>query len=144
MSVAPNGRVDVVMIDQRGDRSGILAEAYLASSTDAGGSFHDVRLSSAPFDTRVGPTFGGNLPPDLGSHLSVVSDGNGVRASWADSRLGTDATGRQDIVMATVDVAAPGPARRPWALAAAALAVLIAISVALVGRRQPGMAQSRF
>ncbi|MDQ6615232.1 MAG: glycoside hydrolase [Actinomycetota bacterium] len=136
LSVAPNGRVDVVMIDQRNDPSGLFAEAYLATSTDGARSFHDVRLSSATFDTRVGPSFGGNLPPDIGSHLSVVSQRAGVQAAWADSRLGTETTARQDIVTAHVSVPGTGLGSRKWLLVAAGVLLLGAAAVLLVSRRR--------
>jgi hypothetical protein len=125
LSVASNGRVDVVLIDQRNDASGLFAEAYLASSMDHGRTFHDIRLSSAAFDTRVGPSFGGNLPPDLGSHLSVVSESSVVQAAWADSRLGNENTGRQDIVAARISIGSSG-SRLPLLIVAAVLLVAAA------------------
>src|SRR5579884_1748445 len=111
VSVAPNGRVDVVMIDQRNDHTGLFAEIFLASSTDHGQSFHNVLVSSAAFNTQIGPSFGGGLPPDLGAHLGVASENSGVLAAWADSRLGTDTTGRQDIVAAKIEMTKAGSRR---------------------------------
>jgi hypothetical protein len=136
LSVAPNGRVDVVLIDQRNDPSGIFAEVYLASSNDSGHSFHVVRLSSATFDTRVGPSFGGNLPPDIGAHLSVSSQAKTVHAAWADSRLGNETTGRQDIVTSRIALSGALAARN-WLLAAAVILLLVSAGVLLWGRRRP-------
>jgi hypothetical protein len=135
LSVSPGGRVDVVLIDQRNDPSGNYAEAYLASSTNGGRTFHDIRLSSAAFDTRVGPTFGGNLPPDLGSHLSLSSQQAAVQASWADSRLGTVDTGRQDIVTARVEIGSP-PAHRSVLLGAAIVVLAAAGGLMLLLARR--------
>jgi hypothetical protein len=134
LSVAPNGRVDVVMIDQRNDRSGLFAEAFLASSTDGAKTFHDRVLSSATFDTRIGPSFGGNLPPDLGSHLSVTSQATGVQVAWSDSRLGNETTGRQDIVATRVALPSRRLGARKWLLAAALVILAGAAAVLLVGR----------
>jgi hypothetical protein len=135
LSVAPNGRVDVVMIDRRNDKSGQFAEAYLASSTNGGHTFHDVRLSTSTFDTKVGPTFGGNLPPDLGAHLSVASQATAVTVAWSDSRLGNETTGRQDILMARVSMPATGLGGRTWLVVAAGALVVMAVVVLLLGRR---------
>ncbi len=129
MSIAANGRIDLLFIDQRGDPSGTFAEVYLASSRDGARSFHDIRLSTAPFDTRVGPSFGGGLPPDIGSHLGVVSLPSTIQATWADSRLGNETTGRQDIITARVLVAGSGSSRRRW-LGAASVTVLLGAVVA--------------
>ena len=135
LSVAPNGRVDVVLLDRRNDKAGNFAEAYLATSNNGGKSFHDIRLSTATFDTRVGPSFGGNLPPDLGSHLSVVSQSSLVRVAWADSRLGNETTGRQDILTATITMAGGGLGARTWLLVGAGVLVAVAVVALVVGRR---------
>ena len=136
LGVAPDGRVDVVMIDQRNDRTGLFADIYLASSTNQGRSFHDVLMSSSAFNTQIGPSFGGGLAPDLGAHLGVASTDGGVLAAWADSRLGTDTTGRQDIVAVQVTIDDAGP-ERTWFLVAAGVLLVAAIVVLLV-RRKPG------
>lgn len=135
VSVAPDGRVDVVMVDQRNDHTGLFAEIYLASSTNRGQSFQNVLVSSAAFNTQIGPSFGGGLPADLGAHLGVASESGSVVAAWADSRLGTDTTGRQDIVAARVEMTKAGSGRTLLLVAAGLL--LVAAAVVLVVRRRP-------
>lgn len=136
VSVAPDGRVDVAMLDRRNDKAGQYAEAFLATSTNGGKSFHDVKLSSSNFDTRIGPSFGGNLAPDLGSHISVFSQTNQVHVAWSDSRLGTETTGRQDILTARVSVPGSGLGQRKWLLVAAGVLVVGAVVALVVGRRR--------
>lgn len=136
LSIAPNGRVDVVMLDQRNDHTGLFAEAYLATSTNDGKSFRNVALSSAAFDTQIGPSFGGGLPPDLGSHLGIASESSSVLAVWADSRLGTETTGRQDIVATRATLPGRGLGGRSWLLVPAAVLVAAAVLILVLGRRR--------
>jgi hypothetical protein len=142
LSVAANGRVDVVLLDRRDDPTGRFAEVFLATSTDGAKTFHDRKLSSSAFDTTVGPSFGGNLPPDLGSHLSVASQATGVQVAWADSRLGNETTGRQDILSARVVLPPGGLGARKWLLAGAAALLVGAVGVLVAGRRTRGQNMS--
>jgi hypothetical protein len=124
VSVAPAGRVDVVYINQPGGSPGLFTEVRLATSSDEGRTFQDIRLSSESFDSRIGPTFGGGLPPDLGSHLGIAGDNNTVYTAWGDTRLGTETTGREDIVAASVRGVGSGvTARWPFFASAALVAV---------------------
>jgi len=100
--VAPEGRVDVVYINRPGGVPGLFTDIRLATSSDEGRNFRDIRLSSESFDSRIGPTFGAGLPPDLGSHLGLAGDNNTIDVAWGDTRLGTETTGREDIVAASV------------------------------------------
>jgi hypothetical protein len=129
VSVAPDGRVDVAFLDRRNDPLDIYAEAYLAYSYDNGQTFTNVAVSSVAFDTNVGPSFGGDLPTDLGGHLGLVSGDAGVRVAWADSRLGTSATGRQDIFTALVTIPGSGHAGRLALAAGAAAALLVGMAL---------------
>ncbi len=121
------GRVDVAFLQALSDH---YTDAYLATSTDRGASFSIVKLSSDSFDSRVGPTFGGNLPADLGSHLGIAATPAEVQVAWADSVLGTEATGRQDIVTSTA--ATPGPGPRAPELVGAGVAALAALGCSLI------------
>lgn len=128
VDVAPNGRLDIAFLAMR---SAPFADLFLATSSNRGGTFEVTRLSSASFDSQVGPNFGQGLPADLSSHLGLVSRDDGLEAAWADSRLGTTTTGRQDIVTAHVTVSASSALARPETVAgivaaAAALALLVA------------------
>lgn len=126
VAVADNGRVDVVFLERRGD----TADAYLASSSDQGGSFSSVRLSSRSFDPEIGP----DMPRgyrELGSRLGISAQGSETFAAWTDTRAGSRATGRQDIVAVTVE-------RLPlWPILVwpAVAAVVVGGLLALMGRR---------
>ncbi len=150
VAVAPNGRVDVAFLDRRNDPLNVDAQAFLAYSYDQGRTFANLVLSSEPFDTRIGPNFGGNLPPDLGEHLGLVSSDSGAHLAWADSRLGTAATGRQDIF--AVSLAIPPSVDSGRLALEIGAAVALAVSLALwlgplarrarPGRGRPGRARS--
>ncbi|HEX2029740.1 MAG TPA: hypothetical protein VHF25_17305 [Nitriliruptorales bacterium] len=104
VAVAPNGRVDVVFLDRRHDPDDVRTDAYLGFSQDQGRSFRNVRVSADSFDSRIGSSAASHLPPDLGSRLGLVSWEDRVLAVWADTRLGTVDTKRQDIVAGHVDL----------------------------------------
>ena len=106
VAVAPTGRVDVVFLDRRADPSDVRTEATAAFSFDMGGSFDNIRLSSASFDSRIGPVVDQALGVDFGSRLAVLAGEHQTIAAWTDSRLGSSTTFRQDIVAAAV---APRP-----------------------------------
>ncbi len=110
VSVAPDGRVDVLYLDRRNDPGGNrMTDAYLAISSDEGKSFTSVRMSSKSFDSRVGPIIDEKLPIDFGSRIGLVSDKDTVVAAWTDTRLGSEDTGRQDIAAAAAKVSPGGP-----------------------------------
>ncbi len=132
VAVSENGRLDVVFLDRRRDRRDVTTDAWLASSSDAGRSFDNLRLSARSFDSRIG-----NATPsgeaDFGSRLGVDSHGAETLAVWTDSRVGTRDTGRQDIAAAKVR-------RRPWwpVVAWPALAFLVVL-IGLLWRARSGV-----
>jgi putative cell wall-binding protein len=111
VSVAPNGRVDVVWHDQRNRYSGPppttrgLGDIYYAWSTDQGASFSpNRRITDRTFNRDVGLTgvggytwYGPTVVP-IGSSQALVA--------WTDSREGDFNTGIQDVYLATVNVQA--------------------------------------
>lgn len=141
VDVAADGRVDVVFLDRRQDPEDVMTDAFLAFSHDSARSFTNVRLSSAPFDSRVGPSTGPRFGVDFGSRLGLVSGtDHPTIAAWTDTRLGTESTGRQDIVAAQVEVA-----RKRWALTAllAVGGLLATALVAFVGWRRATASRRR-
>ncbi|MDQ6837120.1 MAG: hypothetical protein M3137_01930 [Actinomycetota bacterium] len=119
VAVAPGGRVDVLYLDRRRDRThNRLAQATLASSTDGGRSFSSRRASSQLFDSQVGSSADPKFPVDFGSRLALLSGDGQSLAVWTDTRLGSNLTGRQDIVAAIV--------RRPSTSRALAIAIVLA------------------
>ncbi|MBA3510105.1 MAG: exo-alpha-sialidase, partial [Thermoleophilaceae bacterium] len=103
LSVAPNGRLDVLYYDRRADRArNVMNQVSLQSSFDAGRTFGpSLRVSSLAFDSRIG--FGAKEGlPDLGSRLGLLSDDRRALGVWTDTRAGTPATQKQDIARASV------------------------------------------
>ena len=107
LSVAPDGRLDVLYYDRRLDRQNILNNASLQSSFDHGKTFTSaLRLTRRGFDSRIG--FGAKEGlPDLGSRLALVSDDRSSLGVWTDTRAGTPATQKQDIAQGVVSVSDP-------------------------------------
>ncbi|MDQ6846701.1 MAG: glycoside hydrolase [Candidatus Dormibacteraeota bacterium] len=133
VSVAPNGRVDIVYLAGHRNHSDGLVGAHLASSADEATTFRTTPVSSTSFDSRIGPLAGPPyLPPDLGAQLGLASSDSGAVASWVDTRLGTAGNGRQDIFSAAVSISGTGLSTTRWAaiivlLALAAVQALLAV-----------------
>jgi hypothetical protein len=138
VSVSDEGRVDLVFLDRRRDPGDVLTDAYLATSFDGGRSFDNVRLTSASFDSRVGPMTAPHLGVDLGSRLGISSSAGDAVAVWTDTRLGTEDSGRQDIASSVVSFIDTSE-RRPSVplLALSAALGLLALGVAVVVVRRP-------
>lgn len=132
VSVAPNGRVDVLFYDGRHDPGGPMRHAFLATSPDGRAPFANRRVSAEEFDSTVGPSAGPNLPTDMGSKLALDSRDEEALAAWADTRLGTESTGRQDVVATRVALPDPGALDLRWLLALGGLA---AVALAVVAWR---------
>jgi hypothetical protein len=103
VSVAPDGRVDVLFYDRRHDPDNVMTDAYLATSDDEGASFTNLRVSSESFDSTVGPVFDDTYGADFGTRVGLDSTDDGTYAVWTDTRLGSLDDGRQDIFGAPVD-----------------------------------------
>lgn len=123
VDVAADGRVDVLFYDRRRDPNDVMTDTFLATTVGADTTFTNVQVSSASSDSRVGPQAAPHLPVDAGSRLGLVSADRSAHGVWADTRLGSEATGRQDVVAAQVDL--PRPARAQMLLVAAGLAVAL-------------------
>ena len=135
VAVAPDGRVDVVFFDRGRDELNVLSDVTLSSSHDRGRTFRPVRVSTRSFDTRIGPTAGPRLEPDLGTRLGLLSDRRRTLAVWTDTRLGTADTGRQDIAFAAIVIDDdPLLTRRPVLAGIAAFGVLALAGAALTRR----------
>ena len=123
VAVAPNGRVDVLYLDRRRDPAhNVMMDATLATSFDGGRTFTNTRLSTRSFDSQVGSNSAPYLPIDFGARLSLVSTSTRSLAAWTDTRLGSTASGRQDIFAASYVVNGP-----PGGLAKVAVIVVLAL-----------------
>ena len=137
VTVGPGERVSVVFLDGRHDPDGKqLLDAYLATSTDGGKSFDNVRLSVKSFDESIGPTFGELYGTDFGTRLGLTHGGGNLYAAWVDTSAGSQATGRQDVNFAVVDL--PSGSNRGVVLAGLGVVVLLAAGLAfMLSRRNP-------
>lgn len=136
VDVAPTGRVDVVYYDRQADDANVMNEVALASSHDAGASFTTHRtISDRAFDSRIG--FGGHRDmADLGSRLGLLSTSDRALAVWSDTRAGTEASEKQDLVRQAVafDGAVTAPAGATAALRFGGTAVAVVGGALLVWR----------
>lgn len=136
LAVAPGGRVDVLFYDRRGDAGRDVTSAVtLASSTDRGRTWRNTRVSDAGFDTRIGSSADPRLPIDFGSRLALVSSDARSWATWTDTRFGTEATGRQDIVFTSVRQPGTVPVIGRWPLVAAL--IVFGLACVLSSRPRP-------
>lgn len=97
MSVAPNGRIDVVWLDTRDAPSGTprLSSLYYAFSTTQGETWSEnIRLSDS-FD----PHLGWPNQQKMGDYYDLVSDDNGANLAWANTL-----NGEQDVYYTRIDV----------------------------------------
>lgn len=131
LGLAPDGRIDAVYLDRRADPADVRSEVSLQVSRDGGRTWAPrVRLTTGSFDSGIGFGVERGLP-DLGSRLAVLSTRDRALAVWPDTRAGTRASGKQDLVRAVVALDAGSRWRGPltWggtAIAAGAAAALVA------------------
>lgn len=95
LSVAPNGRVDVVWLDTRNSPGGeYLSELYYSFSVDGGQTWYpNVNLLEESFDPHVGwPN-----QNKMGDYFDMVSDNGGVHLAWAATF-----NGEQDVYYARI------------------------------------------
>lgn len=102
LSVAPEGRLDVMYFDRRADRTNVLNEVSLQSSFDEGRGFTPrVRLSDRAFSSRIGSGIERGIP-DLGSRLGLLSTDTLAYGVWTDTRTGSLQTAKQDLARGVV------------------------------------------
>jgi hypothetical protein len=144
VDVGPGDRVTVLFLDGRNDAAQKhLLDAYLATSTDGGKKFDNVRVSAESFDgTDTGPSFGPDYGIDFGTKLGLAHADGKIYAAWVDTSAGSPATGREDVNSAAISL--PGGSGR-----ALVLGVLVAFLVAggglglLLSRRNRGRRPTR-
>jgi hypothetical protein len=137
VAIGPGERVSVLFLDGRNDPDKKEnLDAYLATSTDGGKTFDNVRLSTKSFAENIGPTFGDLYGTDFGTRLGLAAGDGKLYASWVDTSAGSEATGRQDVNFTVVDL--PSGGNRGAALAGVGVLVLLAAGVAFVLARRNG------
>lgn len=146
MSVAPNGRIDIVWYDYRNDGMdvppddvefflGEVNDVYLTASEDGGRTFTgNVRVTSEAVDRSLGTynsQYSVEVPPGLGSR------DRSAFVAWSDTRLGDKGTAAQDIFGAQVDFSAKdAPWLRPVLVLSVALALVGIGLLVLAARRR--------
>jgi len=79
MSVAPNGRIDVVWLDTRDNPGTYLSSLYYSFSVDSGQTWsQNERLSDA-----FNPHLGWPQQNKMGDYFDMISDDNGASLAWA-------------------------------------------------------------
>jgi hypothetical protein len=87
MSVAPNGRIDVVWLDTRDDSTITdLSSLYYSYSTDQGSTWSSNEKLSEIFD----PHFGYPDQNKMGDYFDMISDNNGAHLAWANTLNGEE------------------------------------------------------
>ena len=80
MSVAPNGRIDVIWNDTRADPENGFSELYYSYSIDEGATWSPNTPLTPPFDHTLGYPMQNNK---LGDYYDMVSDNGGVNVAYA-------------------------------------------------------------
>ncbi len=81
MSVAPNGRIDVIWLDTRNADGGINSELFYSSSIDQGTTWSEDVSISLPFD----PTIGYPNQSKMGDYYDMVSTNDGAHLAWTST-----------------------------------------------------------
>lgn len=84
MSVAPDGRIDVVWLDTRNAISGYFSALYYSYSTDGGVSFSQNERISELFD----PHLGWPQQDKMGDYFHMISDNDYAHLAWANTLNG--------------------------------------------------------
>ena len=79
MSVAPNGRIDIVWLDTRNNPGTYLSSLYYAFSVDDGQTWSENEQLSGAFD----PHLGWPQQNKMGDYFDMISDDNGAFLAWA-------------------------------------------------------------
>lgn len=100
MSVAPNGRIDVVWLDTRVDPDGgVLSALFYSYSMDQGSTWAINKQLSDMFDPHVGWP----QQEKMGDYYHMVSDEGGAHLAWASTL-----NGEQDVYYAYIEPEAVG------------------------------------
>ena len=84
MSVAPNGRIDVVWNDTRNGLNSYMSQLMYAFSTDGGRAWSPNIPVSPLWDSRLGwPGIGVDQQQKIGDYYHMISDDEGVGVAWA-------------------------------------------------------------
>jgi hypothetical protein len=112
ISVAPNGRIDVVYYHTSADPARQdFDDVYWGYSTDGGENFIARQVNDAPIDRNKGYSGPAGSLRLLGSHYppGVSSTDSAAYVVWSDTREANDITNTQDVVLRKMDVQGAAP-----------------------------------
>lgn len=114
MSVAPNGRIDVVWLDTREDPSSSNSRLYYSFSEDQGVNWSPNEVLSPTFDSRIG------WPQQnkMGDYFDMVSDNDYAHLAWANTINGGQDVYYTRISPSEVILANDGFAQNTWGIKA--------------------------
>jgi len=98
-AVAPDGRVDVVFYDRRGDPFNRSAHVYLARSHDGGATWTEVRVTGV--SSNMNWAFEDGLFMGDYNGMTIGPDGTSY-PFWTDARAGTPLLRQSDVMMDAV------------------------------------------
>jgi len=81
MSVAPNGRIDVIWLDTRDNPGTYLSSLYYSFSLDEGVSWSQNERLSGSFD----PHIGWPQQQKMGDYFDMISEDNRIHIAWANT-----------------------------------------------------------
>lgn len=101
LSVAPNGRLDVIFYDRRGDSDNVRNDVYYTFSTDGGKRFApNIELTDHPSDSGIGQQYvhaSAQGQVEFGSRLALLSEQMRALAAWTDTRNSQPSSTGQDV-----------------------------------------------
>ncbi|MGH7745801.1 MAG: sialidase family protein, partial [Candidatus Dormibacteria bacterium] len=97
MSVAPNGRIDIVYYDENWMAG--FENTYAISSSDGGNTWSTPELLGSAASSSNPTAFFNN---EFGGGRLIADSNSAIFATWTDSRRGTVATAKTDVFSATV------------------------------------------
>ena len=84
MSVAPNGRIDVIWLDTRDNPGTYLSSLYYSYSMDEGVTWSQNERLSASFD----PHIGWPQQQKMGDYFDMISEDDRIHIAWANTLNG--------------------------------------------------------
>ncbi len=121
ISVAPNGRIDVVYYHTSPDpEKQTFDDVYWSFSNDAGDNFIPRQVNEAPIDRNKGYSGPASSLRALGNHYppGVSSTDGAAYVVWSDTRDASDVTNSQDVLLRKMEVLGASPPSQPRAATA--------------------------
>jgi hypothetical protein len=104
MSVAPEGRIDVIWLDTRDNPGSVYSALYYSYSMDGGESWSENTQLSDVFD----PHLGWPQQDKMGDYFDMISDESGAHLAWANTF-----NGEQDVYYAHITPSTTGIKNNP-------------------------------